>query len=420
MAEIVFIVATAVALVALFRHVAIREPNLRTWLTVAAVVLIALPGVICMISLTAPFMASDPFGADRTVLVPTPEARRDVVPEFLRARGYLVQGFEVIEGNEGQPVDFLECVLTPARRAAFDLVDGSRLTIWITSVASPGPSKRSIERLPALGFRWAGSGEGRSGEAIITRAPGGRDDPGGENRWMVRVEDLPLNMAAFGSLLADTHRLGRIHFLIEPLGDPEAVTSVSATTWWEKHGANVVARTRRGMESEQETASKGSTSSFSVGPVITVSGFLILLAAGLLILTSSTHWVRTLCFLILYCTLYAGTVDRLVLRIHSAGLSVGRPESRAAAAVETACTRLHPVTAARDLLAAALEDPEPAVRRTALRCLERDRFVMALSRIDGSRRRIEGLTHAPDLDLSRTATRLLEWKNSDGERLEIR
>jgi hypothetical protein len=414
MAEIVFIVATAVALVALFRHVAIREPNLRTWLAVAAVVLIALPGVITLISLTAPFMASDPFGADRTVLVPTPEARRHAAPELLKARGFLVQGFHVIEGNEGQPVGFLERVLPPARRTAFDLVDGSRLTIWITSVKRPGPSKGSLERCPALGFRWAGSGEGRSGEAIITRATDGRDDPGGENRWMVRIEDLRPDMAAFGSLLADTYRRGRIHFLIEPLGDPEAVTALPANTWWEKHGANVVARIQRGMESEQETTSKGSTSSFSVGPVITVSGFLMLLAAGLLILMSSAHWVRTLCFLILYCTLYAGTVDRLVLRIHSAGLSVGRPESRAAAAVETACTRLHPVTAARGLLAAALEDPEPAVRVTALRCLERDRFVMALSRIDGSRRRIEGLTHAPDLDLGQTATRLLEWRDSDG------
>jgi len=414
MVEAVFAVATAVALFALFRRVAIREPNPRTWSTVAAVVLIALPGAITLISLTVPFLASDPFSADRTVFVATPEARRDAAPEFLKARAYLVQGFHVVEGNEGQPVDLLERVLTPSRRASFDLVDGSRLEIWITSVKRPGPSKGGFNVLPALGCRWDASSERRSVEPIITRASGEGDGPWGANVWMVRLEDLPLNMAVLGSLLSDEHRPSRIHFLIEPLGDPEAVTSVPANTWWEKHGSSVVARIRRGMESKQEGDSS-STFPFAAGHVITVSGFLVLLAGGLLLLATSSHWVRTLCFLILYCTLYASALDRLVLSIHATGLKVGRPESRAAAAVETACTRLHPVTAARSLLTAALEDPEPAVRLTALRCLGRERFLEALSRVDGSGRQIEGLTHDPDLELSHTAMRLLEGLGREGK-----
>ena len=65
MIELLFVLATAVALVVLSRRISFRSPDLRTWLTLLAVGLIATPGVIALVSLTALLFPGDRFPSRR-------------------------------------------------------------------------------------------------------------------------------------------------------------------------------------------------------------------------------------------------------------------------------------------------------------------------------------------------------------------
>ena len=76
--------------------------------------------------------------------------------------------------------------------------------------------------------------------------------------------------------------------------------------------------------------------------------------------------------------------------------------------VETANTRMHPVTAARSLLDVAAEDEDANVRLGALQCLGRKRLAEALTTVDGALDRLEALTRPDSVDIGLAAGRVLK------------
>jgi hypothetical protein len=417
MIELLFVLATAVALVVLSRRISFRSPDLRTWLTLLAVGLIAAPGVIALVSLTAPLFPGDRFMSRGTVLQPVPAVRVSLERDPGRARAWLVRGFHVLDGDESRPVDYLEALVDTGGRHVFELARGGTLDLRMP-VVSREEHHGAVEACPGTpvpDIRWSSGTVGPFGRAHrldqieAMYVPREARDPGldgnGYDLWEVWLERVPYRRAALGSLLPDRGRMSRIHLFLTPLQDRSAVTAVPASAWWMKHGSFVVDRIRRGEETPQNIQ-RGSSSSTDFGKALSASGFLFLLAGSILLLMFSTHWVRTTCWLLLYSALYVSAVDRVVLRLHTAGLSMGETASRMAAAVETATTRLHPVSAARALLATALEDPDDAVRLTALRCLDRPGLRPALGQLPDAGDALERLIHAENPEVSSMARRL--------------
>ena len=324
----------------------------------------------------------------------------------------------MLDGDETRPLDYLEAVVDTGGQHEFALERGGTLDLRLSPVARRNEhgSETAGPEIPVLDVFWRSgtywwSGCARHRHIKVKATPvregkgEGLDGRGYEETWEVRLDDIPFERSVFGSLLLDRGRPSRIHLFLNPLPERSAVTAVPAPAWWLRHGSYVVNRIRLGRETRQVILGRSSRS-FEFSTVITVSGCLLLLAGSILLLMFSTHWVRTTCWLLLYCALYVSAMDRLVLRLHTAGLSMGENASRTAAVVETATTRLHPVSAARALLATALEDPDDAVRLTALRCLDRPGLRPALSQLPDADDALERLARAEDLDLSSAARRL--------------
>ncbi len=395
MVEIIYLIVTAILLFGLFRRNPFRHGGLLPWLKVAGVVLLAAPGAISLVFLVSPWFAGDPFASHSSVWIPTV-----VEDDPALARAFLVRGVHVVEGNETAPVDYLQAILPTGGRHAFNLLDGSTLQVGIQS----GTVRKALEPgRPKLVFAWSAAQAIRSGSAVLTPVQE-RDLPATHEAWL---EELPMDLAPLGSLLQDAHRYSRIHFFVTPLADRSAVRTESGPRWWQDRSPTVIGHVRMGMETKQKVVSlqSGKTSFMKV---VAPSGLLLLFLGVVSFLMVSPHWVRTCAVSILYCLLYVGALDSFALRLHRAGLNVGGVESRARAVVETAGTRMHPVTAARSLLDVAAEDQDEGVRLGALHCLGRIRLAQALTTVDGALDRLETLTRSDSADIGLAAGRILK------------
>lgn len=398
MVETVFAIATLAGLYLLFRKAGTRG---RTALYVKATgaILIAVPGLITLFAVLA---GGDPghFPSGRdTVLVPSGAA---VEPRD--ARHFLVRGLVSAQADPARPHDYIEAVIDVGTKHEFEIAGGRKLNVKLFHDREDDEPDTVI----SLQYRHYGGGK-HNQEAGPVRLSTAREIETGYVAFPKISGQTHLDRWPLGSLLLDSHCRASMRFLLTPLASKDAVDHLPAAQWWENHRDRILADAASDISHmEREWTAFSSGDRLMTGKVVSFSGVVLLLAGMLCLVAASPFKLRAFCWLLLYFVLYTGAVDSLALRIHTARLHDSDPDRAATAAVDVACSRMHPVSAAQALLDRAVEGEDEAVRAVMIRCLNRKDLLKALQQDESRPEALDRLADGDSEVLSRAARHILQ------------
>lgn len=378
MIEIVFAIVAAICLIGLFIAHPFGRGRMKPWMNLVAIVLVLTPGLISLVSAFRPFLASDPFVGEAKLRRVT-----RVAADLNRADHFLVRAFHVIHGDERHPLLVADRVVRRGERMTFSLPGGAEMIGSLQTSVSDGPHNHG-EPITRLHFEWDAWAQDAGGELRLSAQrpalPGERFPV-----FETRLGRLPSDRAPIGALQRSGRHDASLLMFVQPLDAPTDVEAISAEGWWKRHADAAVARFRSLADENYQGTAWGS--SWRVGgDAISGIAALVLLAAMLLLLSDSRHWVRVVCVFILFATLYVGTIDRAVLRLRVQALSFESERTQAAAVVDAAGSRFHPVTAAEHLVAVAADDARAEeVRETAVGMLSTPNLLPHVRRVGADR-----------------------------------
>lgn len=374
----------------------------RKWTAVTGVVLLALPGLITVGDALLGRTAADVL-AEEEIMIPAGQS-----VNALDAKVFLVRGFVSVEGAEGYPIDYVQAVIPMPGRRVFALRDGRELMLQMTSeFRDPGG-----ERVK-LSYELEGLGRNRYGTGPIDVDRPLEIEPG--HGLFQKTKGIQCrSIRPFGSLLSSAVHPGQLRIWMTPLENENHVDTMPADQWCESHAESI----RTVFEREDRGwTSGGSGSGLEVG-ILTQSGLGLLILGTLCMVFSSLHGIRTLCIVIVCTVAYAGAVDSLVVTIESGRLDGDSSGQVAAAAIETAGTVMHPVSAVESLVGLVRSDRSTELRTLAIRCLDRPRLLRALgtSEMDNDREYLARLAGNDDPVLARAVRTLIGRLNTPDAR----
>jgi len=404
MAWIIYIIVTAAALVHLFRpsgplgRRAGGFRSWRTWTVVAGMALIAFPGAVTLLGALFSSVPESPFQRTEKVLAP-----KGAPAGMTSAKAYLVRLFVSDDGNEPNPRDFVQAVVPLGEPFTTELKDGTDLSF---SVIHRHDEEYAPYRL-ALRCSFATAARSERGAASFDVTAPIELEPGFPTYQKIVQRDYPVG-ARFGALLSDRYRPSVFRFLCTPLHREDQVDSFPADQWWENQQEEYRSLVLQ-KPTHLEISFPMNSEEFSIGDgAVAESGLFFLIAGIVLFLAASPHGMRTFFLVAVYLVVYTAAVDSLVLTIQSGRLLDGSPEAKAAAAVETAASRMHAISAAEYLIEAARSETESLSRCCALCCLKnRSRILDAIERSDTAKKDLALLSDDPDDTVSRTAREIM-------------
>ncbi len=358
----------------------------------AGIALLAVPGLITLADTAFSSPGVDPLDGKEIM---TPGGRP---VNTLDAGAFLIRAFLTVKGAEDFPIDYVQAVVPVRGEKHFTLLDGRELSIFVTSQFEEPHGERVnfAYRIEGLGTHDFASGPIDNSDRRELEAG---------HRLYQKSDDLRYRSARpLGSLFSSTVHPGDIRFWLTPLEDTGSVDTMPAEEWWSEH-AHQAGALFNGPGSGWQSSGRGSGLDF--GPV-TGSGLGLMILGALCLVFTSAHGLRTFCIIAICAVAYAGMVDGAVVKIETARLDAEKPEEIAGAAIETAGTVLHPVTAARELLALAESEKSVALRSLAVNCLERSQVLDALRELSDGEGSLRELATNENPELARSARLILQ------------
>ncbi len=363
----------------------------RKWVVVAGIGLLSLPGLINVVHALFATSAGDIF-QDAEIMVP-----KGLSVGAENADLFLVRALATVDGAEDFPIDYVQAVIALRGCEKFTLHDGRELTIHIHRLQAQSHGERITVayELEGIGNHHFGSGPVESSELCELEA--------GYDVYQKTATIRSRSAKPLGSLFSSTAHPAAIRFWVTPLANAESVDTMPASEWRRKHSSAISALIDRQDSGWQ---SHGGGSGLEFGPV-KGSGLGLMILGALCLVFTSTHGLRTMSILCVCMVAYAGAVDSAVVTIESARLDHDSPDRIAAAAIETAGTVMHPVSAAEELLALAASDKSVDIRALAVRCLDRTQILNALWEISDSQVVLQKVARSDDPELARSARFIL-------------
>lgn len=404
MAWIIYIIVTAISLFYLFRP---SGPlgrhsggfrNWKTWTALAGMALIVAPGAVTLLAAAFSPVPESPFQESGDLLVP----RGDPAP-LEEADSFLVRIIVTDHGNELFPRDFVQAVVSLSEPHSTELTDGTDLTV---SVFHKREDDLGTIRV-YLDCSLETAQYSEHGEASLDFTSPREIEPGYPAYQKIRLRSHAVG-SSFGSLLADRYRPSLFRILCTPLSGKDQVGTVRASEWWESRQEQYRALVRQEPTQHEQWFNMNSHEFSFGGGAVSESGLFFLIGGLILILVTSAHWVRTFCCVVVYLVIYTAAMDSLVLEFHSGRLHEGSLESRSAAAVETAGSRMHAISAVEILLAAARSDMETESRCCVIRCLKsRPRLLDAFGKSGTAAKDLATLSRDEDREVSLAAREIV-------------
>lgn len=395
---ILFIVLLVIALVigiqqlAKSRRSTVRpRGSWRRWVAVAGIGLLALPGLINVAHALFVTSSAD-FLQGKEIMVPTGLSVGDQDADVFLARALVT-----IDGAEDFPIDYVQGVIPLNGCERFALRDGRELTIHLIRRQARQQGQRFNLHYQLEGASNQNHGSGAFEGSNLSELESGYD------LFQKTANIRSRSARPLGSLFSSTAHPGAIRFWVTPLANAESVDTMPAGEWRQKYASAISALSDR---SDSGWESQGGGSGLEFGAV-TGSGFVLMILGALCLVLTSAHGLRTGCIVCVCIVAYAGAVDGVVVAIETSRLDHDSPARIAAAAIETAGTLMHPITAAEELLALAASDKSVDIRALAVRCLDRERILSALREMSDSRDSLQKVARSDDPELARSARDIL-------------
>jgi len=370
------------------------------WAAWTGVAIIAMPGIITLSSLAVPPKPGICFAESDSVIVPEGEPVADPAD----AEAFLLRGIVSVHGNEERTIDSAQVVVPANGGTHFSFEDGVQLKVGLAPSSDKLGRKRvKIDyRLRTPGRTGSGSGSIGGGEPFFV------EDGYPVYEW-ITIRDR-VNSNPFGSLLSDGSPKS-ILLLITPLQNEEAVRMVPSPEWREEYGDRIASLARAASARGNGSRLRAESSDEITHPFLALSysGLLLLVLGSLFLLFATVHKVRTICLVLIFCAVYTGVVDGLVLTIQLGRLDEdGKPKVRTAAVVGVAGTRMHPFSAVDELFETARSGKSSAVRACALRCLDRAPLLAAIREMSDKDDLLDSFASEGDDEIAEAAKNIIE------------
>ncbi len=405
MSETVFTIVTVACLFLMFRSAARKKPghgifrSWQAWMVCVGSVLFAVPGIIFIAGLGAPSSQEIGPGAWENMITPAGE------PASLNeADVYLVRGVSSVVGVENYPINMVQAVLALNEEREFCLDGGGKLRLSVL----PGSDATGLKRI-SLRYVFESSGGHANGTGCFDESRP-RELEQGYQAFYKGFKAKYAREAAFGSLFVEDHTDLRFHIFVTPLKNIDTLSSAPADAWWKEHGRKIRLPDQDEFvvrELSWQSRGSGTHSGLSEMGYITGWSVLFILIGSICLLTVVKAKIRLVCCIIIYTVIYTGSLDSLALRIVKAHLIGEESASAAHAAIETAGTRLHPITAAQNLIEAACAKQSVENRVVAINCLNRSRLLDALSMNKGQKAALEELASDENPEIAAAADSIL-------------